>query len=229
MNKEIDKIAGEYLDFINEKNFPCIAAKAALSADQIKIMVAGHLGCPKDDADIVRFLYGFVDLYRTANTSYHSAVIIFAHPEECSEEQFSDMLWHRLQAISDLDAKQFGWDPRVGKDTSSRDFSFSVKEEALYVIGLHARSSRKARQFKYPAIVFNPHQQFERLRATNKYLSMREAVRKRDIKLSGSVNPMLADFGESSEVFQYSGLQYDNNWKCPFIAKHANAEHHSTS
>ena len=223
MKRGNETVEGEYLDFIRNRNFPCIAAKAALSEDQIRIKLAGHLACPNDDAEIVNFLYQFVDGYRSAKTFYHSAVIIFSQPQLCSEEEFSDLLWRRLQAISDLDAEKFGWDARVKNDVTSCDFSFSLKEEALYVIGLHANSSRKARQFKYPAIVFNPHQQFETLRATNKYLAMREAVRKRDIKLSGSVNPMLADFGESSEVFQYSGLQYDSNWKCPFVAKHGNA------
>jgi uncharacterized protein len=221
MNVDVtNTIIAEYLNFIRDKDFPCIAAKAALAEDQIKALVAEHLACPKDDADILKFLYRFVDVYRSAETSYHSAVIIFKGPENCPEEIFSDMLWKRLQSVSDLDASKYGWDRRVEKDATSPDFSFSIKEEAFYVIGLHANSSRKSRQFKYPALVFNPHDQFEKLRASNKYAAMREAVRKRDIKLSGSVNPMLADFGESSEVFQYSGVKYDSNWKCPFVAKH---------
>lgn len=215
-----DTIVAEYLDFIRDKDFPCIAAKAALAEDQIQTLVVDHLACPKDDADILKFLYQFVDVYRAAESSYHSAVIIFQRPQDCPEEIFSDLLWKRLQSISDLDAAQYGWDRRVEKDTTSPAFSFSIKEEALYVIGLHQNSSRVSRQFKYPAMVFNPHEQFEQLRASNKYAAMKEAVRKRDVKLSGSVNPMLADFGESSEVFQYSGLQYDSNWKCPFVAKH---------
>lgn len=222
-------IIEEYLDYIGNRDFPCIAAKAALSEDQIRIMVADHLACPKDDGDILKFLYQFVDVYRAAEKFYHSAVIIFKGPEKSPEDIFDTMLWRRLQAISDLDAMQHAWDPRVEKKAASPDFSFSIKEEAFYVIGLHSNSSRKARQFKYPALVFNPHQQFEQLRASNKYVAMKEAVRKRDIKFSGSVNPMLADFGESSEVFQYSGIRYDKNWKCPFVARHGNAEDHSAS
>lgn len=227
-------IIEEYLDYIGNKDFPCIAAKAARAEHQIRTLVADHLACPKDDADILKFLYQFVDAYRAAKNLYHSAVIIFKGPETCQEEIFESMLWKRLQAISDLDARHHGWDPRVHKDATSPAFSFSIKAEAFYVIALHPNSSRKARQFKYPALVFNPHEQFEQLRASNKYTPMKEAVRKRDIKFSGSVNPMLADFGESSEVFQYSGFQYDSNWKCPFVAKHnpdsyREAEHYSAS
>ena len=76
-------------------------------------------------------------------------------------------------------------------------------------------SSRLARRFRYPTLVFNPHQQFEELRATAKYDMMKNVVRKRDVAYSGSINPMLQDFGESSEVYQYSGRKYDDTWQCP--------------
>ena len=48
-----------------------------------------------------------------------------------------------------------------------------------------------------------------------RYEKMKTIVRKRDIVYSGSVNPMLTDFGEASEVYQYSGRKYDSDWKCP--------------
>lgn len=222
-------IAKAFLDFLNDKDFPCIAAKAALSENRIRMLVAGHLACPHDDARILQFLYEFVDVFRRSGDLYHSAVVLFKEPRHCDEKMFDTLLWKRLQSISDLDALHHRWDSRVHQDATSPDFSFSIKEEAFYVIGLHVNSSRKARQFTYPALVFNPHEQFQKLRATNKYIPMRQAVRKRDLKFSGSINPMLADFGESSEVFQYSGVQYDNAWKCPFVAKHEPNKDHSAS
>jgi FPC/CPF motif-containing protein YcgG len=48
---------------------------------------------------------------------------------------------------------------------------------------------------------------------------MKKVVRRRDELYSGSVNPMLKDFGEAPEVFQYSGKQYDSTWKCPLHHK----------
>ncbi|HYC87403.1 MAG TPA: guanitoxin biosynthesis heme-dependent pre-guanitoxin N-hydroxylase GntA [Chryseosolibacter sp.] len=222
-------IIAAYFDFIRNRGFPCVAAKAALSENRIKALVAEHLACTNDDAVILQFLYDFVEVYRSSTELYHSAVIIFKGPGNCGEEMFESMLWQRLQAISDLDAKRHSWDRRVASAASSPDFSFSIREEAFYVIGLHLNSNRKARQFQYPALVFNPHEQFERLRASNKYIPMKQTVRKRDMEFSGSVNPMLADFGESSEVFQYSGVQHDSTWKCPFVAKHENSKRHSGS
>jgi FPC/CPF motif-containing protein YcgG len=221
-------IIEDYFDFIGNKAFPCIGAKAALGTQHIRCLVVDHMACPKDDRAILEFLYAFVDDYRRSNDLYSSAVVIFKGPLDIDEEHFELVFWSRLQSISDIDSKQFAYDQRVGRDPASPTFSFSLKEEAFYLIGLHPGSSRQARQFKYPAIVFNPHTQFERLRELSKYEKMKQVVRSRDIKYSGSVNPMLADFGETSEVVQYSGRKYDENWKCPFVSQHGNKEHHST-
>ena len=134
---------------------------------------------------------------------------------------FDTLLWQRLQALEILDAENYKYDNRVEANPASAKFSFSIKEEAFYVIGLHSKSSRQARRFIHPTLVFNPHAQFEQLRASLKYEAMKNTVRKRDIAFSGSVNPMLQDFGESSEVFQYSGRNYDDKWKCPLKITHA--------
>jgi FPC/CPF motif-containing protein YcgG len=219
----------EFLNYIGSKDFPCIAAKAALAENQILTFVADHLACPHDDKEILNFLQGFVDGYREAKKMYHTAAVIFKAPVTVSEEIFDELLWQRLQCISDLDATSSRWDERVSRDPASPDFSYSIHGEALYVVGMHANSSRLSRQFNYPTFVFNPHSQFERLRASHKYIPMRDAVRKRDIKLDGSINPMLADFGESSEAYQYSGRQYEKSWQCPFFANHERTKHHSTS
>jgi len=213
-------IVNEFACFINNKAFPCVAAKAALERNQVVCMVADHMACSKDDGAILQFLYDFVDIYRGADTFFHSASIIFKGPEVLGEDAFDGLLWRRLQSLSDLDAGNYSYDKRVAKDPAAENFSFSVKEEAFFVIGLHAASSRTARQFKYPALVFNPHAQFEYLRATNRYDKMKNVVRKRDVAFSGSVNPMLQDFGASSEVYQYSGRKYTSGWQCPLHINH---------
>jgi len=214
------EIINEYLKYIEQKDFPCIAAKAALNKQQLKCMVADHIGCPKDDVQILKFLSEFVDDYRVSKTFYHSAAIIFKQPENLAEQAFDDLFWKKLQSLSNLDAQCHKYDSRVDKNPASPSFSFSINEEAFYIIGLHPLNSRHSRRFKYATLVFNPHEQFENLKTTGKYDTMKKAVRKRDIALSGSVNPMLKDFGVASEVFQYSGQKYDENWKCPLIIKH---------
>ena len=167
--------------------------------------------------------------YRNSNEFYHSAAIIFTGPQIINEEMFDALLWQRLQALEILDAENYKYDNRVEADPASAKFSFSIKEEAFYIIGLHAASSRQARRFIHPTLVFNPHAQFEQLRASSKYDAMKNTVRKRDIAFSGSVNPMLQDFGEASEVFQYSGRKYDDSWKCPLKITHATTKHNPSA
>ncbi len=222
-------IIQEFEDFINNKSFPCVAARAAISRKQIRYFVADHMACPKDDRTILQFLYQFIDNYRNAEDIFHSAVIIFKTPEIYDEELFDNLLWNRLQSLTWLDAKNWEYDKRVSADPASPDFSFSLGEEAFFIVGLHPASSRPSRQFKYPALVFNPHSQFEHLRKNNGYDNMKSIVRQRDIVYSGSINPMLADFGQSSEVYQYSGRQYDSEWKCPLKINHAEIENHSSA
>jgi FPC/CPF motif-containing protein YcgG len=135
-----------------------------------------------------------------------------------SESQFENLLWQQLRALHEADSKYFDWDAQVSSNPSDPHFSFSFGGRAFYVIGLHANSSREARRFKWPALVFNPHEQFQRLRADGKWKRMQETIRERDLALQGSINPMLSDFGETSEARQYSGRAVANDWKAPFPA-----------
>lgn len=227
--QRIQAMFHEYQEYIENKEFACVAAKAALAKDQIGYMVAGHMACPKDDNEILQFLYSFISTYRNSTELYHSAVVIFDQEDMAGEEMFDALLWQRLQALSNLDAKNYGYDSRVAPDPASPSFSFSLKEESLFIIGLHPASSRASRRFKYPALVFNPHKQFEQLREIEKYQHLKKVVRKRDMAFSGSVNPMLEDFGEASEVYQYSGRQYDNLWQCPLKILHAKPANNSAA
>ncbi len=49
---DMGAVIKEYFSFLDSKEFPCIAAKAALSRQNVKCMVAGNMACPKDDAEI---------------------------------------------------------------------------------------------------------------------------------------------------------------------------------
>lgn len=227
--KEMECIKQEYLSYIDNKDFACIGAKAALAKEQIQCFMAGNMACPKDDSDILNFLYKFIDDYRKSKELYHSAVVIFRDPGVINDEQFDKLMWQRLQSLSDFDSANYKYDFRVDADPSSSNFSFSLKEESLFIIGLHPVNSRPLRRFSYPALVFNPHWQFEQLRKSGKYEKMKHVVRKRDIAFSGSINPMLKDFGDASEVYQYSGCKYDQAWQCPLKINHAAIEHNTSA
>jgi uncharacterized protein len=214
------KIRNDFFNFINNKIFPCVGAKTAISKNQLSCMVAGNIFCPSHDKEILSYLYSFIDNYQLSNNNFHSAAIIFTGPENITEEMYETAFWQRLQAISNIDAQLFGFDKRVSSDIDSPLFSFSIKEEAMFVVGMHAASSREARRFAYPAIIFNPHEQFDVLKRTNKYKSLQSSIRKRDIAFSGSINPMLNDHAITPEIVQYSGKNYGNQFTCPLKINH---------
>ena len=226
-SQDQESIIQEFHTFILDDSYPCVAARAAMSRNNIPCLVVDHMGCPKDDALILRFIYDFVARFRKAKKSLQSAAILFKEPGQTTPESFDRLFWKRLQALADLDAEKFSYDRRVSQNPADLDFSYSLAQEAFFVIGLHPGSSRRSRQFRYPTIVFNPHVQFEEMRKLNRYEKLKHIVRDRDTKYSGSVNPMLADFGSASEVFQYSGRVYDTDWVCPLKTKHGETPDHS--
>ncbi len=210
-----EEVFNDYYNFLSNKAFPCVAAKDAMAKGNNKLFLADNIACPKDDKAILDFIYKFTDFYRKSGKVFYSAAVIFKQPEIINEEMFDALLWQRLAALSSLDALQYQPDSRVTANPEDSNFSFSLMEEAYFIVGLNPMSSRPARRFKYATLVFNPHAQFEAMKKDARYEKMKTIVRKRDVSFSGSVNPMLTDFGEASEVYQYSGKNYDSQWKCP--------------
>lgn len=221
IDREPEDVIQEFHTFIEATAFPCVAAKAALSRSHVTCMALERFDRAEDDPQILSFLYDFIRRFRQATGSLFSAAVLFKDPVSLTEERFDGLLWNKLQGLSDLDAEHFPYDKRVSSDPSNPHFSFSLGEEAFFIIGLHPASSRQSRKFKYPTIVFNPHVQFEELRRMDRYEKMKNIVRRRDVLYSGSVNPMLSDFGEQSEVHQYSGRHYHAGWQCPLKVSHS--------
>ena len=143
-------------------------------------------------------------------------VAVFPGAIAIQERAFEDQLWTQLQRLHDAEGPDARWDTAVSDDPDDPQFSFSHAGCALFVVGLHPRSSRIARRFRWPTLVFNPGAQFERLRSDGKFEQLRMLVRKREIALQGTLNPNLADFGEQSEARQYSGRATEQDWQCPF-------------
>ena len=137
----INDCAEDYFTFLANKEFPCVAARAALNRDHIRVFVADHMACPKDDMSIIDFMYSFVDEFKNSTDLFYSAVVIFRGPDIFDEQMFDQLLWQRLQSLANIDAQEYNYDKRVSSDPNSKDFSFSIKEEAFYIIGLHPASN----------------------------------------------------------------------------------------
>lgn len=204
-------------DFVANMGFPCVGAKTALSKEQIEICVADSIFSTRSDDKILKGLYQFIADYKKDKEMFRSFIVIFNDMHRMSEEDFEAALWTRLQSLHDKDI--YPWDTAVSEDPEDSKFSFSAGNKSFYIVGMHPGSSRKARRFPLPALVFNLHEQFEALRESGQYQSMKKLIRRRDTAFSGSSNPMLDDFGDNSEAIQYSGRQIQGEWKCPFHQK----------
>jgi FPC/CPF motif-containing protein YcgG len=214
-----DDIKKQFAAFVAAAEFPCLGAKAAFNAGIPPVSVFDSLGSAKSSRRLAAELGSFVQSQRTRPSRYATFVAIFREPRSLGERDFERRLWRQLQQLHEIDvAAHNEWDESVASDPSDPRFSFSFAGQALYVVGLHGGSSRLARRFPWPALGFNPHEQFERLRHDGKRRRMQAAIRNRDVALQGSVNPMLSDFGEQSEARQYSGRAVEDTWEAPFRA-----------
>lgn len=203
--------------FIGAPDFPCVGAKSALAGGMLKLIDARDLTSGWNDLQIHHALLDWTRRYKADPSGLRSLAVLFRGPDDLDERAFEEALWTRVQSLADKDAwKGLPHDPRVSPDPGNPHFSLSFGGEAFFVIGLHPRASRPARRFARPALVFNLHDQFERLRADGRYERMRERILARDEALAGSVNPMLARHGEASEAAQYSGRLVEEDWTCPF-------------
>ena len=214
-------------EFVRDPLFPCVGAKAALSKRQMTYVVARDIRSAWDDLDIHTMIRAIVDLYRKNPAPFRSLAVIFEDDSAMDELGFERHLWERLQSLSDKD----DWlgqerDQRVAHDPNHPEFSVSFGGEAFFIVGLHPQASRPARRFIRPTMIFNLHDQFEKLREANQYEKLSASIIERDINIAGTPNPMLAKHGTVSAARQYSGRAVGSDWKCPYAraGAHPDAE-----
>ena len=212
-----DRLEAMLFAHVDDRAFPCVGAKAAMAKGTLEVLGCNRIDSAWDDVRIHDALLRVAQAYRRDPGLFRSFAVVFDGPEDLSETEFEAALWKRVQSLSDKDVwRGQEYDTRVSPDPENPHFSLSFGGEAFFVVGLHPNASRPARRFAKPALVFNLHDQFERLRAEGKYESMREKILVRDEALAGSRNPMLSRHGDTSEARQYSGRQVGGEWQCPF-------------
>jgi uncharacterized protein len=209
-------IPADFAAFVQSDAFPCVGAKSALAVGGLYAFEAGDFASASHDSAIHQAITQFSKAARSDRTGLASFACLFRHGQKLSEAEFEVALWARAQGLHDIDAASGArWADGVSREPESPDFSFSVGGVAYFVVGLHPGASRAARRFCRPVLVFNPHEQFERLRQDGRYYAMQSIIREREIVRHGSINPMLSDFGSGREAAQYSGRHVGETWTCP--------------
>lgn len=203
-----------------EPHFSCLGARSAVSGGRYRFGLYGAMGGEVGTHRLARDLARFAARPQSADTAHFSTfVAAFTGPLAIPEGRFETLLWQQIQALHEIDARDHAWDASVSGDPGEPTFALSFGGRAFFVVGLHGRASRLTRRFEWPTLVFNPHDQFRRLRATGHFERMQDMIRQREVALQGSINPMLSDFGARSEARQYAGREVDEEWRCPFTKR----------
>lgn len=210
-------VIGAFRGFVLNPQFVCVGAKSAINHETYRLGVYDRLASPEATAGLGHDLYEFLKEVGDVDNEFTTFVAAFREPTDLDEVGFEKQLWAQLQMLHDRDAPLHDWDPAVSSNPDDPHFSFSFAGHAFFIVGLHAGSTRLARQFPWPTLVFNPHAQFERLREEGKFEKMKEVVRQREEQLEGGVSPALADFGEDTEAKQYAGRAVEPDWHPPFV------------
>jgi len=206
--------------FVASPRFPCVGAKSALNRGRMEFGLYDALTDDDDAAALCEQLAQFSRQFPQPGADPVSFVAMFRQPV-ANEDEFHRRLWTHLQTMHDIDAENHSWDAAVSSDAGDKQFSFSIASRAFFVVGLHPKASRLARQAPFPCLVFNFHDQFEAMREDGKYAKLQAAIRARDVALQGDVNPVLARFGEASEAHQYSGRARPDQDGIDFQARRA--------
>jgi FPC/CPF motif-containing protein YcgG len=200
-----------FAHFIQSEDYPCLGARAAVNSHECDVRCYRTLG--RNVSALARDLSDFISSPKRQGMKFATFAAIFRGPARLTEVEFEQRLWTVLRDLNKIDSAP--WDSSVTANPADANFAFSFGGVAFYIVGMHPQSSRASRRFDFPALVFNAHEQFRRLRAEGKWERMRASIRQRDFALQGTHNPMLTDFGERSEARQYSGRAVPDDWRAP--------------
>jgi FPC/CPF motif-containing protein YcgG len=217
-----DEIVAALELMVTHADFPCLGAKSVFRRGTVVHLVLDDMDDPAATTTLLERLATFASDVE-GSPGFHSLMVTFRRPRHGSEAAFESSLFRLLQRLHDADSER--WARGVGSDPRDAHFAFSVAGTAYFIVGLHPQASRVARRAPLATLVFNPHAQFEELRAEGRFDGMRTTIRRRDEQLQGFVNPMVADHGDSSEARQYSGRRLPPGWEPPLHVHPSDEQH----
>lgn len=216
MESQANEVSGALKEFVIGSRFSCVGGKAAYKRGAVVHRHYGRLADSEECHLIYRDLVQFTEDGDDIDKHYATFAASFDTPRRVSEIEFEKLLWKELQLLHEIDRAHYRWAPEAASDPASGMFAYSLGGKAFFIVGLHLNSSRHTRRFEFPALIFNSHIQVDRLKEIGTFERMRRVIRRNEMKLQGSLNPMLSDFGDLSESRQYSGRAVEREWRCPF-------------
>jgi FPC/CPF motif-containing protein YcgG len=211
-------INNEIRSLILQENYPCVAAIQSVVRNEYVIGTYGQFGTGTHWHKLRADLLNFLELQSSTQSRYMSSWAVFTAPNQSPDNEidFEDKFWRELSLLSSEEERPVDWGKINSSDPNDPSFCLCLNGEKLFVVGLHPQSSRFARRFSRPAMVFNAFSQFETFEKEGTYPAMVKTIRQNDLKFQGSINPMVLAHGDVWESIQYSGRENPDSWKCPF-------------
>ena len=208
----------EIRSLILQKHYPCVAAIQSVVRNDYVIGTYGQFGSGTHWHKLRADLLNFLELQRATQSRYMSFWAVFTPHNQSPDNEidFEEKFWRELSLLSSEEERAVDWGKIHSSDPNDPSFCLSLNGERLFVVGLHPESSRFARRFSRPAMVFNALSQFEAFEKEGTYAAMVKTIRHKDLKFQGSINPMVLAHGDVWESIQYSGREHPESWKCPF-------------
>jgi hypothetical protein len=211
------EINSEIRSLILQDNYPCVAAIQSVVRNDYVIGTYGQFGTGTHWHKLRTDLLNFLELQSSTQSRYMSFWAVFTASNETPDNEldFENKFWRELSLLSSEEERAVDWGNINSSDPNDPSFCVSLNGVKLFVVGLHPASSRFARRFSHPAMVFNAFSQFE-VFEEGAYAAMVKVIRQNDVKFQGSINPMVLAHGDAWESIQYSGRENPEFWKCPF-------------
>lgn len=211
-----DEFLAEMHDFIlQNKGYPCVAAIKTMQQKDYLCGYYGRFGMADSWKSLRHDLQLYIERQKATGSDYFTFWALFEKEDYISEDDFEAGLWKELSHLTSEEEKSRDW-LKDSTDPQDPKFTLNIAGESFFVVGLHPHSSRIARRFSRPALIFNLRRQFDSLRAANRFDHLKEVIRKREISLQGDVNPMVLKHDDKWESIQFSGKVNSDNWQCPF-------------
>lgn len=201
-------VHSQFRAMITSGVFPCLGGASAVRRRDYRFGVYPGLGSAEAVEATATDLMRFVADRPAPEHPVSVFVSAFDGPPIGSEEEFECALWRQLHGLT---ARDEG--PALDRDelVDPEDPGFVYAGREFFIVGLHPASSRWARRFGWPLLVFNALSHSALLRRAGKYERMHNRILERDRRLQGCDNPSL----EASQLAQFSGRAVEGSWSCP--------------
>lgn len=195
---------GQVLRFAYDDSFAHESNKVAWAMGEIHVREFGKMNDDANDIVLLDALEAFVrkiDSCDSETSTVHSFVALFSEPTRTTEIDFENKLWMQLYSLHLLDiGRSEHAATAISANPDGSQFNLRLAGHQFFVIGLHAGSSRVARKFQRPVLVFNSHKQFELLRTYGHASKLQKVTQQSESTSQGYTHPYLAEFSGNGET-----------------------------